>query len=93
MLSKDDVRDVIRKKVPQIVRQETKDIRAELASIRRDFEALTGKDRRYHGPPERDRSRARAHRRDREASRHQHEDRSVISLAATGALFCTSCIP
>ena len=43
MLSKDDVRDIIRKEVPQIVREETKDIRAELTSIRRDLEALTGK--------------------------------------------------
>jgi hypothetical protein len=41
--TKDDVRDIIRKEVPQIVRNETKDIRAELASIRRDLEALTGK--------------------------------------------------
>ena len=43
MLSKDDVRDIIRKEVPQIVREETKDIRTELSSIRRDLEALTGK--------------------------------------------------
>jgi len=41
--TKDDVRDVIRKEVPQIVRGETKDIRAELTSIRRDLEVLTSK--------------------------------------------------
>jgi len=43
MATKDDVRDIIREEVPQIVRGETKDIRAELTSIRRDLEALTGK--------------------------------------------------
>ena len=43
MLTKDDVRDVIRTEVPQIIREETKDIRTELASIRRDLEALTDK--------------------------------------------------
>lgn len=43
MLTKDDVRDIIRKEVPQIVREEIKDIRTELTSIRRDLEALTGK--------------------------------------------------
>jgi len=43
MLSKDDVGDIIRKGVPRIVRGETNDIRAELTSIRRDLEALTGK--------------------------------------------------
>ena len=43
MLTKDDVRDIIRKEVPQIVRAETKDLRGELTSIRRDLEALTGK--------------------------------------------------
>jgi hypothetical protein len=43
MLTKDDVRDIIRNEVPQIVRGETQDIHAELTSIRRDSEALTGK--------------------------------------------------
>ena len=41
--TKDDVRDIIREEVPQIVGEETKDIRAELALIRRDLEALTDK--------------------------------------------------
>jgi hypothetical protein len=43
MLTKGDVRDIIRNEVPQIVRGETQDIHAELTSIRRDSEALTGK--------------------------------------------------
>ncbi len=43
MLSQDDIRDIIRNEVPQIVRGEVNDIRAELTSIRRDLEALTGK--------------------------------------------------
>jgi len=41
--TKDDVLDIIRKEVPQIVREEVKDIRAELTSIRRDLEVLTSK--------------------------------------------------
>ena len=41
--TKDDVRDIIRGEVPQIVREETKDIRSELTSIRHDLEALIGK--------------------------------------------------
>ena len=43
MLTKDDVRDIVRNEVPQIVRGETQDIHAELTSIRRDLEALTSK--------------------------------------------------
>lgn len=43
MLTRMMFRDIIRKEVPQIVREETKDIRAELTSIHRDLEALTGK--------------------------------------------------
>jgi hypothetical protein len=43
MASKDDVRDIIRAEVPGIMREEIKDIRSELTSIRRDLEALTGK--------------------------------------------------
>jgi uncharacterized Zn finger protein len=41
--TKDDVREIIREDVPLIVREETNDIRAELASIRRDLEELTDK--------------------------------------------------
>lgn len=41
--TKDDVCEIVRKEVPQIVREETKGIRAELTSIRRDLEALTDK--------------------------------------------------
>ena len=41
--TKNDVRDAIRKEVPEIVREGTNDIRAELTSIRRDLEALTAK--------------------------------------------------
>jgi hypothetical protein len=41
--TKDDVLDIIRKEVPQIVREEVKEIRAELTSIRRDLEVLTSK--------------------------------------------------
>jgi hypothetical protein len=43
METKDDVREIIREDVPLIVREETSDIRAELASIRRDLEELTDK--------------------------------------------------
>jgi hypothetical protein len=43
MLTKGDVRDIIRNEVPQIVRGETQDIHAELTSIRRDSEALTAR--------------------------------------------------
>ena len=41
--TKDEVREMIRAEVPVILQEETKGIRAELTSIRRDLEALTGK--------------------------------------------------
>ena len=41
--TKDEVREMFRAEVPQIVREETKDIRAELTSLRRDVEALSAK--------------------------------------------------
>ena len=39
--TKDDVRDIVRTEVPQIVREETEDLSGELTSVRRDLEALT----------------------------------------------------
>ena len=41
--TKDEVREMIRAEVPVILQEETKDIQAELTSIRRDIKALTGK--------------------------------------------------
>jgi hypothetical protein len=41
--SRNDVRDIVRKEVPSIVRDETKDIHAEVSSIRRDVERLGAK--------------------------------------------------
>ena len=43
MATKDDVRDIIRKEVPHIVREETNDLREELTSVRRDLDGLTEK--------------------------------------------------
>jgi hypothetical protein len=41
MATKDDVREIIRAHVPGLVREELKEIRSEVASIRRDLERLT----------------------------------------------------
>ena len=38
--TKNDVRDTIRKEVPELLREGTNDIRAELAMTRRDLESL-----------------------------------------------------
>ncbi len=43
MATKDDVRAIIRAEVPGIVREQTQDIRDELASIRRDLKELKEK--------------------------------------------------
>ena len=43
MLTKDDVREIIREEVPDIIAEELKPIRAELASIRRDLNDLAKK--------------------------------------------------
>lgn len=43
LATKDDVRAIMRKEMPSIIRDETKDIRDELANIRRDLKELTSK--------------------------------------------------
>ena len=40
MATKDDVREIVRTEVPGIIREEMKDIRGELTSIRRDLDRL-----------------------------------------------------
>jgi hypothetical protein len=41
MATKDDVREIVRADVPGLIREELKEIRSEVASIRRDLERLT----------------------------------------------------
>ena len=83
MATNDDAADLAKKDdVRNIVRAETKDIRDELAFVRRNLDRLTTAIENVLAFPQGDRLRTRAHRGNREAPRHRKEDRRLSSWRA-----------